>query len=101
MKTFRITSRRTPTNYNPSERWHISDVDLAKRIHVNYRGTKMQDIAFSDTEMDRGMVIYTIEELREDGEWAIHYEKTGLYPSHFSNTLLNTLPDKRKPVYAD
>lgn len=101
MKTFRITSRRTPTNYNPSERWQISETELAKRVHAKYRGTKYQDIAFSDKEMDRGVVIYTIEELRDDGVWAIHYEKTGLYPSHFSNTLLNILPDETKPVYAD
>jgi hypothetical protein len=101
MKTFRITSRRTPTNYNPSERWAIDEVDLAKRIHVEYRGKPYQDIAFSDKAMDGGNVIYTIEELREDGTWVIHYEKTGVYPSHFSNTLVNMLPDKLKPVYAD
>jgi hypothetical protein len=101
MKTFRITSRRTPTNYNPSERWEINETDLAKRIHVKYRGTKSQDIAFTDKEMERGIVINKIEELRGDGVWAIHYEKAGVYPSHFSNTLTNILPDETKPVYAD
>lgn len=101
MKQFRMTTRRTPTNYNPSERWEITETELAKRIHAKYRNTKYKDIAFSDKEMERGVVIFKIEELRDDGVWVIHYEKNGVYPSHFSNTLLNILPDETKPVYAD
>ena len=102
MSNYRITVCRTPTNYNSPFTEYVGESELIQRFTVVCRGTKAQDIRFTDPIAEDGFVVYEIVELTEGGTpAAIHYEKRGLYPSHFSIALRNLLPDVVARRYAN